>query len=869
MTPSETIRINDDGWKAAPARRGALRCLVLALGLLTPCSSGGQDWVPFVIPVRIDAQETIWIGGQPPIAVDSTRLTTREGHFEVNASPIRIWGVNLSFGANFPMREDAPHIAARLAAAGVNSVRCHHMDTSRWPRGIWNTLNGRTIEPEALDRLDFFINELAARGIYVNINLHVGRAHSEYIGLPPTNRDYDKIAGIFTPALIDAQKEYARELLGHVNPYRGVSYADDPAVAFVEITNEDSFFMWGGEDSLRTLPPYYADLLQGRFVQWLQGRYGSTDALRAAWSEGTEPLGPTLLQNGGFEAWNQGRSLPQGWNLEQHEGCRASISSTEKGIRVQIDQADETGWHLQLTQGALELSEGRYYTVSFDAAAAASREITCSVSQAHDPWGNMGLSRTVSLGTDWTRFLFGFVARADEDNARISFALSGNSASVRLANVQFRPGGQVGLAEGESLDGAGVQLFRSNESRARIVDRMCFLAETEKAYFDHMRNFIRNELGCAALVTGTIVFGPLGLYAQSDMDFIDSHAYWQHPSFPGQPWDQGNWLINQKPMTNYPGEATLFRIAAERLAGKPFTVSEYNHPAPLDAQAECVPLMASFAAAQDWDGVWFYSYSHSGDTWDREVLSGFFDIDTNPAKWGFMRAGTAIFRERAVAPLRPSHIVQTGDPVNDLPSLAGLHLQYDRNMLGILEQAADITYDELTETVHIPSYGPTPGSPTSTHASETTLKWSVDDQGRGLYCAANGDTHVYIGYPDRIKRITRGGVNISSPEFVTLTLTPLDAERVLVTACGRCENTGMKFSRDRRTVGRNWGSAPVQIEALEGEITLNEGHWTCQALAPDGAPLQDVPIRTQGNRSVLRLSPEYGTMWYLLERSDR
>jgi hypothetical protein len=66
--------------------------------------------------------------------------------------------------------------------------------------------------------------------------------------------DYDKIVGIFTPALINAQKQYARDLLTHVNPYRGVRYADDPAVAFVEITNEDSLFMWGADETADTPP---------------------------------------------------------------------------------------------------------------------------------------------------------------------------------------------------------------------------------------------------------------------------------------------------------------------------------------------------------------------------------------------------------------------------------------------------------------------------------------------------------------------------------------------------------------------------------------------------------------------------------------
>ncbi|MGE5293614.1 MAG: hypothetical protein ACM3VT_02170, partial [Solirubrobacterales bacterium] len=245
------------------------------------CTTQGQNFVPFAIPSQIDADQAMWVKDRRPITIDSERLAAHGGHFYRNEQT-RIWGVNLCFGANFPTHGDAALVAIRMAAAGVNSVRLHHMDTSRWPAGIW-AQDGRTIEPEALDRLDYFINELAQRGIFVNVNLHVGHKHSEVLGLPETNREFDKIYGIFTPALIDAQKQYAREILTHVNPYRKVRYADDPAVAFVEITNEDSFFMWDGDETLRTLPPYYADILQGRFNSWLSERYKSNEALAAAW----------------------------------------------------------------------------------------------------------------------------------------------------------------------------------------------------------------------------------------------------------------------------------------------------------------------------------------------------------------------------------------------------------------------------------------------------------------------------------------------------------------------------------------------------------------------------------------------------------
>ena len=271
----------------------------------------GQDFVPFVIPARISPGQPIWVTDYQPIETRSERLTAAE-HFRRGGRDVRLWGVNLCFGGDFPTHEDAPYVAERLAAAGVNSVRCHHMDTSRWPRGIWNAQDGKTIEPQALDRLDYFINELAKRGIFVNLNLHVGRAHSQYLGLPRANTEFDKIVGIFTPALIDAQKQYAKDLLTHVNPYRGgVRYADDPAVAFVEITNEDSFFMWDGDEKLRTLPPYYGDILRDQFNSWLRKRYGTDDALRTAWSQGTQPLGENLLQNGTFTNWNY-ESRPAG-----------------------------------------------------------------------------------------------------------------------------------------------------------------------------------------------------------------------------------------------------------------------------------------------------------------------------------------------------------------------------------------------------------------------------------------------------------------------------------------------------------------------------------------------------------------------------
>jgi hypothetical protein len=357
------------------------------------------------------------------------------------------------------------------------------------------------------------------------------------------------------------------------------------------------------------------------------------------------------------------------------------------------------------------------------------------------------------------------------------------------------------------------------------------------------------------------------------MDFIDAHAYWQHPRFPGRPWDAGNWLIEQKPMTDHPEQATLFRIAAERMAGKPFTLSEYNHPAPLDAQAECVPMVASFAAAQDWDGIWLFTYSHATDNWDRETMSGFFDMDTNPAKWGFMRAGAAIFGYRCVRPLPGpilSSLVGRNTRSEDvLPCLAELHHIHNRNMLEVVGGK----WEDTLGVQRVRALSGRNGHYDNLDAS-TRIRWSVKDD-QGIYAVEGYSALVYVGHADRFSRASEGKVTITGPEFAALTITPLTGkpwvplekrDRILVTACGRCENTGMKFSSDRRTVGRNWGQAPVRIEAVQGSMALPEGKWTCHALAPDGSPRQNVPVTYENGRGVLTLSPEYGTMWYLLER---
>ena len=850
--------------------------ILCALLTLVSAAAGATatDMVPFVIPMTPNPKSAIALP-HDPVPTDARWITVKDGRFVVGDERVRIWGVNLCFGACFPEPKDAGRIAARMAAAGVNSVRFHHMDTSRFPRGILDPKDAMKLHPEALDRLDVFLDQLARHGIRANLNLHVGRAASAALGLPKPNTNYDKIVGIFTPELVEAQKQYARDLLTRVNKVRKIRYADDPAVAFVEITNEDSLFMWSAARDLRTLPEYYAKILQGRFCTWLKGRYGSTQGVRAVWARGAEPLGDSILADTDFTMPEVADPAVKHWATEMHDGCRFKVvppPGNPKAVRLQIEKADATSWHLSFKQRPLTLKGGRYYTVRFRARADAPREVGYSVSQDADPWHNLGLSDAAKLTTEWQAFRAGFVAKEDNSQARLTFAVGGSPVPVELADVSLCPGGREGLRDEESLEAANIALFALSEVEVRAADRIAFLAETEKAYFDQMRRFVREDIGSKALVTGTIVFGPCGLYGQSGMDFIDGHAYWQHPQFPGRPWDSGNWRINQVAMTDQPDRSTLPRLAAQRLDGKPYTVSEYNHPAPLDSQAECVPLLAAFAAAQDWDGIWLFTYSHRAADVGAAALNSYFDIDSNPAKWAFMQAGAAVFRFGAVPPLRRTYSLSLGGwEGKTLDEITRLHTRHDRDLFAAAGERMKMSWQHLLAARLAVTVEGHSGAVDADVEVEPELEWEVDDKKRGTFAASGPGARVLVTGAGGTKGGKGAGIGVAAPAFAAVTLVslgggPLDgAKAILVTACGRCENTGMQFSADRRTVGRNWGGPPVLIEAVEGRVALPAGRWQCHALAPDGTPKAPVPLDEGSDGApTLVLSPKHQTAWYLV-----
>ena len=199
-------------------------------------------------------------------------IRVQGGHLvRPNGQRIRFWGVHLTDwsrgSVELPPKEDIPMWASTLARFGINIVRLHFLDLAA-PRGIIDATknDSRSFDPQQLDRLDFFVSELKKRGIYMDLNLNVGRSYKAGDGVAGFDQiQWGKGLTLFDTRLIELEKEYARQLLTHVNPYTKTEYRNEPAIALVEIVNENALYL-----GFSSRVPFYEEELTKLYNDWLR-----------------------------------------------------------------------------------------------------------------------------------------------------------------------------------------------------------------------------------------------------------------------------------------------------------------------------------------------------------------------------------------------------------------------------------------------------------------------------------------------------------------------------------------------------------------------------------------------------------------------
>ena len=256
---------------------------------LKPRAYDTRGWWPYPgVDVAARRGTALDLSGRldAPAGMHGRAQAKGEGFAFADGTPARFFGVNLVASCNFPTHEQADSMAELLAQMGVNVVRHHHLEAGWSDRNIFSPGGTRALDPESMDRLDYLDAQLIKRGIYSYLDLLVSRMPMAEDGVldPGALGPGWKVKAEFAPDLLKLQREFIAAFLGHKNPYTGRSRGQEPAVAALELINEDSLFYRDDHGEFGVSGAQYPARLQERFNAWLRGHFKDRAALALSWA---------------------------------------------------------------------------------------------------------------------------------------------------------------------------------------------------------------------------------------------------------------------------------------------------------------------------------------------------------------------------------------------------------------------------------------------------------------------------------------------------------------------------------------------------------------------------------------------------------
>jgi len=373
--------------------------------------------------------------------------------------------------------------------------------------------------------------------------------------------------------------------------------------------------------------------------------------------------------------------------------------------------------------------------------------------------------------------------------------------------------------------------------RERFFAEAAFIMETENQFYQDMTAYLKNTLGVKSPIIGTADHGhssgsyPM-LASLVKLDIVDGHVYWQHPGSRGP--------LNT-PMVNDPLNSTVVQLSRTAFAGKPYTVSEINHPFPNEWASEGIPIIAAYGGFQDWDAVILYTFEPKlAPDW-KPYVGDPFDISLDPVRMTQLASGALTFPRGDVRPARKTiERTYSREQVFEsrrLPASAAPYFTPGFPLSLPLRHGSRIRSLDGPPTAKFtaPESGPI--------VSDTgELQWHTSPADRGLVSVETDRTQALIGFAGAHRKALKNLSAEITNTFASIVLTSLDSRplsrcrTMLLTAGSRVANTGMKWNETRtRLVGQ--GGSPSLIEPVAGTITLRnlQGATAVRATPLDGA----------------------------------
>ncbi|MDX9755866.1 MAG: hypothetical protein RBU29_18025, partial [bacterium] len=274
-----------------------------------------------------------------------------------SGQPVRFWGVNASSAIAGMERTSIERLGQLLAKRGVNSVRYHSP--------LFDASDPMQADAQKLDNLFFFIQAMKNAGIYTTLSFYFPLWFDikPSYGIP----GYDTIENkkpfallFFDETMQKYYKAWAQALLTTPSPYSGKPLADEPAVAFIEILNEDSYFFW--TFTKRNIPAVHWQRLETLFGDWLIRQYGSLANAQATWGNRRESGdAPAEGRMALYEAWSMTSGAVQSMGADQKKRVGDQVQFLTENQRAFYSQMKD---YIQKELGAKSLINTSNWTVS-------------------------------------------------------------------------------------------------------------------------------------------------------------------------------------------------------------------------------------------------------------------------------------------------------------------------------------------------------------------------------------------------------------------------------------------------------------------------------------------------------------------------
>lgn len=418
-----------------------------------------------------------------------------------------------------------------------------------------------------------------------------------------------------------------------------------------------------------------------------------------------------------------------------------------------------------------------------------------------------------------------------------------------------------------------------NASELRFYTEAKFIISTERMFYTGMYNYLKKDIKAKASVIGNSdcshTMNPYALLSNlAFMDVVDSHSYWQHPSpFLDKSTGKSYSAIDNSPMVNDPGFSTVVQLSRSAVEGKPFTISEYNHPFPNEYACEGIPIVSAYASMQDWDGIFIYTLEHvSADFWNTNYAlgnTGAFDMGMDPVRMSAVAANGLMFL-RCDLSVSKSCVYRGYSETTCMEGIreSSKNKPYFTNgfslMTPLIEKTRIKSFEKMINDF------PAVSDLTEIKSKTGELKWNVSD--KSYVEVATPKTESIIGFiPEKSSMLKHLDIKTQN-EFASVTLTSVDnqtivsAQKLLLVTTGRGGMTGMKWSNDRKYLVES-GGKPTTIEVIKGTITIsgliNAKTMVIEPLDGGGNPINSISVPVKKGVASFAVGNDV-TVWYLL-----